>query len=324
MDNKNKFFIFFAVIILVSSIYFITPITFDSNTYVEMVPAIKGIVCLVDNSENCVSGSNKEILIAMTFVYPSQDDSQRATPSVIPLVKFDGKMYRAVGGGVHNIEDPELESCRASCPNPDESGGEISESGSVISERDIYSSCMESCWSNYSHYDYSTGRMNTLNPDGSEIENTAQTKYTLDAKNAGLSNFFITIGSNTYKLNSVSTTKKITGVLSSDNFVSSDNLLTTKLSCASYDVDYAICNYNIIGSGDSQAFLDWGDGTSEEVFPSPYFIDIPKSHTYQQSGGTYDVILKLVSSSGQETITNTENLELVTPSGTGEKVTFPS
>ena len=309
MNIKLKTKIFLLVLIVTS--VFVSPllvkaITFDSNTYIEMVPAIKGTACLLDNSGNCVSGSNKEILVGMTFVYPSQEDSQRATPSVIPLVKLDGIMYRAVGTGIHNIEDPELEPCRASCPNPYEYG------------RDIYSSCMESCWLNYSHYDYSTGTMSTLNPDGTEILDTAQIKYTLNAKSASLSDFSITIGEDTYKLNSIITIKKITGILSSDDFVNSDNLLTTKLSCVSgadgfhpdFPQNYAECYLNLIGSGDSQAFLEWGDGTVEEVFPSPYFSDILKDHFYQQSSGTYNVNLKLVSSAGQETITNTVSLQL--------------
>jgi hypothetical protein len=307
MNIKSKTKIFLLILIITSIFTFsllVKAITFNSNTYVEMVPAVKGTACLIDNSGNCVSGSDKDILIGMAFVYPFQDDSQRATPSVIPLVKLDGIMYRATGWGPHSTEDPEMSSCISSCE--------------VMEEGIINQSCRNSCFFKYVHYTYSTARMSTLNPDGTEILDTALMNFTVDGKNAGLSNFVITIGSNTYKLNSVSTIKKITGVLSLDNFVSSDNLLTAKLSCVTgadgvhpdFPQAYAECDYNLIGSGDSKAFLDWGDGTSEEVFPTPDFSDIPKWHTYQQSEGAYDVTLKLVSSSGQETIVNTEHLQL--------------
>lgn len=284
--NTNRKTKIFLLILVVTSM-FVFPllakaITFDSNTYVEMVPAIKGTACLLDNNGICISGNDKDILIGMTFVYPSQDDSQRATPSVIPLVKLDEIMYRATSGGCDDA------------------------SAEYVNGTHLY-----------------TGKMSTLNSDGSEVPGTAKVNCTLNAKDASFSDFSIFIGGDIYKLNSILATKKIVGNLASDNFVTSTNLLSTKLTCRTMEeVEFPgvaqkslpdvtremSCNYNLIGLGDSRAFLNWGDGTQEEVFP--YFYDISKEHKYQESGGTYDVTLKLVSSSGQEMIANTVQVQL--------------
>ena len=58
MDNKNKFLIFFAIIILVASVYFITSFSFRSGIYMEMYPAFSGTVCILQDG-NCVAGTTK-------------------------------------------------------------------------------------------------------------------------------------------------------------------------------------------------------------------------------------------------------------------------
>lgn len=285
MKNKIVLSVFISIFLIVFSL-FIYAITFRAETYVEIVPAIKGTVCL-DEGNGCVTDTDKEILFGMTFVYPSQEESYRAAMP-IPLVFFDGKMYRGTGGGGVGLRDEE---------------------GDLIPGKENLSA-----W-----------RMSTLNPDGTEIHDTAEIVYAFDAKTASISDFTMTIDGEEYSLKSIERIRKISGTILSDDFTFSDDLLTAKFFCEGEGVltitrdadtgveetsiaygaisinpaDGLTCYYNLIGSGDATATVDFGDGTTEEVFPT--FYDIPKSHFYQQDG-TYTASLRLTYPSGEETI----------------------
>lgn len=109
MNNKNKILAIFMISVSIVSIYFITSITFATGTYVEMFPAFKGTVCLLQDNV-CVQGTDKTIDFAFAQVWESREMKLareqwlRENPTTSPegklaMLTFDNKRYRATQGG---------------------------------------------------------------------------------------------------------------------------------------------------------------------------------------------------------------------------------
>ena len=107
MNNKNKILVFFAVIILVTSVYFITSFSFRTGTYIEMYPAFSGTVCVLDNG-NCVTGTTKLLNdFGLAKIWPDKEMKLTGQPApyLMGLISFDGVKYY---GGVSGEDTEEI------------------------------------------------------------------------------------------------------------------------------------------------------------------------------------------------------------------------
>lgn len=72
---NKKLIILMLCILLISSFYFVTAITFGPGTYIEMFPAFRGTVCVLQN-DICVQGTEKSIDFALARVWPQNPEER--------------------------------------------------------------------------------------------------------------------------------------------------------------------------------------------------------------------------------------------------------
>lgn len=85
-----------VVIVLLNFSLLVNAVTFTSETYVEISPAIRGTVCIMSGN-TCVTGSEKQIIFGLASIWPTSAKEYRATE--LPLILFDGQMFQGVSGG---------------------------------------------------------------------------------------------------------------------------------------------------------------------------------------------------------------------------------